>query len=126
MPMETKNTPPPQLYVHEDLPSYYYGKLLYYDEDGKDNCRWVVYDGHSKVRCPTRSSALDYIISTKAEQPTIVQRRLLQARMDINNAYEALRKAADSSAGAEQLLLDRLSVKLRPLLVELDNLLIKP
>lgn len=114
-----KSTPPP--IVCTDIPDYYLGKLLYYDDDSDDNCRWVVYDGQNKIRCPTRSAAIDYISQTSLSTNDETRRQLLSARLHLNRAMSALDKAADLSAGVEKLQYARLAVRLRPTLVDIDN-----
>lgn len=115
-----KSTPPPTI-VCTDVPDYYLGKLLYYDDDSDDNCRWVVYDGYNKIRCPTRSAAIDYISKTSLSTNDETRRQLLSARLHLNRAMMALDKAADQSAGVEKLQYARLAVRLRPTLVDIDN-----
>lgn len=121
--METKTTPPPLNVCTEDFPDYYFGMLLYYDLDGTDNCRWVVYNGDKKVRCPTRRDALDYIMSAAKNTSETGARLILDARMSLNRAINALDKAASYETGTQRLLLERLTVKIKPVLVELDNIL---
>ena len=126
--MNKETTPPPPQdvctqYSPDNLTDYYFGMLLYYDFDSDDNCKWVVYDGQSKVRCPTRKDALNYICKQALSEPDEGARLLLSARMRINDAILELDKAATYQAGASRLLLERLAVRLRPVLVELDNVL---
>lgn len=106
---------------NDELPDYYLGCLIYFDELGTDNCRWVVYDGFNRVRCPTRKSAIDYICSNRMNRNEELTRLLFSARLHINHAHDDLERAARLAAGPSQLLYENLSVKLRPFLVELDN-----
>lgn len=94
---------------------------MYYDDRSDDNCRWVVYDGARKVRCATRKDALKYIQSTVLCNDSEAQRLVLSARVYINRALQQLDKAATMTAG-NSLVLARLSVRLRPFVVDLDNL----
>lgn len=122
--METKLSPPPQnVCTLNDIPDYYYGMLLYYDLDGEDNCRWVVYNGETKVRCPTRRDALDYITQTARNTDDKCAKLVLDARLRLNTTIYCLDKAATFETGTQRLLLERLAVRLKPVLVELDNLL---
>lgn len=114
-------TPPPPDQLYDNVPDYILGKLLYYDQDSDDNCRYVVYDGARKVRCATRKDAIAYIQSTVLKNDSEAQRLTLSARAHIQKALEELDKAA-TRTGANSLVLARLSVKLRPYIVELDNL----
>lgn len=104
-----------------DLPDYYLGCLLYYDEDSEDNCRWVVYDGHNKIRCPTRSSAIDFIAQQRLDMSDEVVRLVVSARLFVNKASKQMHRAAQLATGPQQLLFEQLSVRLRPFVVELDN-----
>mgnify|MGYP007069922557 CR=1 FL=1 len=114
------NLPPP----HDDLPDYYLGCLLYYDNDGKDNCRWIVYDGHNFVRCPTRRDAMDYINTTTSRVNGQARQKLISARVCVNAAITRLETAALLSEPVRRLLLQRLAVQLRPVLVDLDNIIL--
>lgn len=111
-------------YACTEIPDYYLGCLVYYDEFGLDNCRWVVYDGHAKVRCPTRKDAVDYIATHRLKRDEQITRLLLSARLLCNRACDELQQAARSSSGTEQLLYDRLAVRLKPIIVDLDNILV--
>lgn len=104
-----------------DLPDYYLGCLLYYDDESEDNCRWVVYDGHNKIRCPSRSSAIDYIAQQRLDLSDEVARLVVSARLLVNKASKQMHRAAQLSTGPKQLLFEQLSARLRPFVVELDN-----
>lgn len=117
-------TPPPTKFHPDDLPDYYLGKLLYFDADGDDNCRYVVYDGLTKVRCPTRSAALHYIETTQLGTDDERSRLLLDARLHLAAAMDRLDRAARRSQPPLRQLLDLLAVKVKPLLVEIDNQLL--
>lgn len=122
--MDTKSPPPPQnVCTLNDISDYYYGMLLYYDLDGDDNCRWVVYNGETKVRCPTRRDALDYIMTVAQNTDQKSAKLVLEARLRLATAIYSLDKAATFETGAQRLLLERLAVRLKPVLVELDNIL---
>lgn len=105
----------------DNIPDYYLGKLLYYDEFGDDNCRWVVYDGQTRVRCPTRHDAIDYIARHALRDDDQRKRLIISARLLLNKAMEHLDRAARMSEGQDKLLYESLAVKLRPHIVDLDN-----
>lgn len=117
--MKNDNPPPPRDVC--TIPDYVLGKLLFYDELTDNNCRWVVYDGAQKVRCATRRDALDYIQRRVTESSGEVQRLALSARVHIQKALEELDRAA-MKATEDSLVLARLSARLRPFVVELDNI----
>ena len=122
------NLPPPPPHdsmYNNDIPDYYLGCLLYYDEFGDDNCRWVVYDGANKVRCPSRTAAIDYITNTRLNRDEQITRLIVNARLHLNRAIELLKTASRDQGGAEGLVFERISARLRPYLTELDNKIIK-
>lgn len=116
------NAPPPAPW-YDDIPDYVLGKLLYYDQDSDNACRWIVYDGAQKIRCATRKDAIRYIQMTVLHQDNEAQRLTISARAYIQKALEQLDKAATKTS-TNSLLLERLSVKLRPFVVDLDNLIL--
>lgn len=91
-----------------------------------DNCKWVVYDGTSRVRCPTRKEALAYI-NERHQQRTgsTIPANIIDARIALNRAIEMLDAAANKTFGIEKLHLQRMAVKLKPVLVEIDNIVIQ-
>ena len=82
-----------------------------------------MYDGRNYVRCATRRDATDYInkLTDKSEGET--RRQLISARIDVNSAIEKMEAAAVMSEPARRLLLQRHAVRLRPVLVDLDNII---
>lgn len=105
-----------------DIPDYYRGSIIYYDDSSDDNCRWIVYNGHHKVRCPTKRDAYNYINETTMKTNDTTIRLIQQARGHIINAIRLLDKAASYESGAQRLTLEKLSVSWRPLLVEIDRI----
>lgn len=119
-------TPPPANLEHRDpLPDYYLGYLIFYDEFSEDNCKWVVYDGMSRVRCPTRRGAIDYITDRagKNKNPDF-QTRIIDARISLNRAITQLDSCAELFDGIARLQLERLAVRLKPVLVDIDNIVL--
>lgn len=107
------------------LPDYYLGFLIFYDELNQDSCKWVVYDGTSRVRCPTRASAVDYITDRyNARRGASIQTQIIDARISLNHAISQLDAAANASGGVEKLHLQRLAVRLKPVLVDIDNIIL--
>lgn len=109
-----------------DIPDYYLGMLIFYDEFAADNCKWVVFDGASKVRCPSRKEAIHYITTRHSQRTGLnLDQRLIDARIALQHAHQQLLEAAHEASALDQLLLERLAVRLRPVLVEIDNITIK-
>lgn len=122
--MKDKSLPPPHE-TFSNVPDYYLGCLLYYDTDGEDSCKYVVYDGTSRVRCPTRSSAMDYIRDRHERlSGQDLSARIIDARISLNRAIQQLDQAANETEGLEQLIFRRLAVRLKPVLVDIDNITI--
>lgn len=113
------NYPPPTKL--DELPDYYLGRLIVFEPDAADSCKWVVYDGYSKVRCFTRTAAVDYINSTVMSTSDEQIIYLSRADYFLQKAIESLDGAARFATGADKLLLERLAVKLRPYLVDIHN-----
>lgn len=94
-----------------------------FDEFSEDACKWVVYDGSSRVRCPTRASAVDYITDRyNARRGAGIQSQLIDARISLNHAITQLDAAANELGGVERFHLQRLAVRLKPVLVDIDNI----
>ena len=109
----------------QEIPDYYLGYLMFYDQFSDDNCRWVVYDGLNRVRCPTRASAVDYINQRHNSTANDVLRLMTSARLHVDAALKDLDRASRFTSGPQKLLLERLSVRLRPFVVDLDNCIIQ-
>lgn len=116
----TDNDYPPPANVCP-IPDYILGKLMYYDEGSNDNCKWVVYDGNAKVRCPSRAEAIAYIQEQVLGRDGEAERLIIDARAHIQSALQKLDRAATRTA-TNSLLLARLSARLRPFVVDLDNI----
>lgn len=107
----------------DQLPDYYLGFLIMFDEFSEDACKWVVYDGTSRVRCPTRTSAIEYITERyKQRSGLCFKSRIIDARISLNHAIEQLDAAANELGGVEKFHLQRLAVRLKPVLVDIDNI----
>ena len=121
-----KATPPPPPPPPNELPDYYMGFPIFYDEFSGGKCKSGGYDGSARVRCPTRKDAMNYISERKVENtaPAITS-RIIDARISLNRAISQLDAAACVVGGLEKLQLERLAVKLKPVLVEIDNIVIK-
>ena len=126
-----KLTPPHDLShpleaTYSGIPDYYRGSLIYYDADINDNCKWIAYNGHIKVRCPTKRDAYDYVQKTTKLDSDNIARLVAESRNNIYNAIRLLDKAATYAIGGQRLTLERLAVSWRPLLVELERLQLTP
>ena len=121
--MNIDTTPPHHQLQLYNLPDYYLGFLIFFDEFSEDACKWVVYDGTSRVRCPTRMSAVDYITECCNQRSGhCFKSRIIDARISLNHAIEQLDAAANELGGFEKFHLQRLAVRLKPVLVDIDNI----
>lgn len=116
-----KSTPPPQKPI--DIPDYYLGMLIDYEPMSHDSCKWVVYDGHSKVRCVSRASAISYITERRRLRTSDTTATVNLARYYVNKACNLLEQSARKSVPTDRLLLDYLAVQLKPIIVNIDNYL---
>ena len=122
--MDNKLPPPPNILI-DNLPDYYLGYLLYYDDQSDDNCRWVVYDGTNKIRCPSRTAAINYITTTRnAISKEEIARPLTSSRLHLQHAINDLITVTRLTTGPTKMVTERLSSRLRPFLIELDNLIL--
>lgn len=119
--MDNKSYPPPA--SPPDVPDYYLGMLINFEPLSNDNCHWVVYDGHSKVRCVSRQSAVAYINERRRLTTSDSIRLAALARYYVNKASNLLEQAARLSNPDDRLILDYLAVQLRPMIVNIDNYL---
>ena len=123
--MNNDTTPSPHELKSDTLPDYYLGFLIMFDEFSEDTCKWVVYDGSSRVRCPTRASAIDYITDRyKQRSGHSFQSRIIDARISLNHSIEQLDAAANELGGVDRFHLQRLAVRLKPVLVDIDNIIL--
>ena len=119
------NLPPPhEDCSKDDVPDYYLGKLIVHEPLASDACKWVVYDGNSKVRCVSRASAIDYINSRNYGMNKESIRLTARARYHCNKACNLLQDAASYAGSEDRLLLEYISVQFKPILVMVDNFLI--
>ena len=69
--------------------------------------------------------AMDYISTHRLDNDELTMRYLVDARISVQHACEALQRAANNMhAGTDKLRLEKLSVNRRPIIVDLDNLLL--
>lgn len=79
----------------------------------------------TRVRCATRRDAIDYITSSTLAVSSHAYNCAVSARIQLNNAINDLDRAAIHQDVLNRIILQRLAVRLRPYLVEIDNLILK-
>lgn len=83
--MESLPPPTKDQVRSSELPTYYNGCLLYYDDCTDDACKWVVYHRKTYVRCPTFGDALDYVSRQHSERTSYDAMQLRRARTAANH-----------------------------------------
>lgn len=107
------------------LPDYYFGQLIYFDEFGEDNCRWVIYDGTQKWRFPSKKAARKWAEEQKTDFPATPSARIARVRALIYEAMKTLDLEADNSKPLEAEILRKIALELRKVnetLINLPNL----
>lgn len=108
--------------VATNLPDYYFGQLIYFDEFGEDSCRWVIYDGLRKWRFPTKKAAMRWAEEQKIDFPGTPSARIARVRALIDEAMKTLDLEADNSKPLESEILRKIALELRKVNETLINL----
>ena len=114
-----KSTPPRE--VLNELPDYYLGHLIFYDNGDDDAMRWVVYDGRTKVRCISKAAAEKYISEKVADISETEIYETMIAHHHLKRAWKALNKAANDSKVEDKLWLELKSVEVRRIAAQIDT-----
>ena len=80
--------------IDNSIPDYFAGRLIYYDGISAETMRWVVYDGHRKVRFTTRAAAEKFAAEEAAKFENEFIERLFLANLYADKAKSALEVAA--------------------------------
>lgn len=118
--MDQDNTIPPQI---GELPDYYLGRLIYYDDLGDDNCRWIIYDGVNTIRFPSRAAAERYCIEVSLKISDDSIQNLMRSYEYMRRSYLILDKAAQLSPANHRLLLESIALKVRLMADKLDSII---
>ena len=78
----------------KEPPDYFAGRLIYYDDISSETMRWVVYDGHRKVRFTSRRAAERWCAAESMKIHSEVIDRLMVAYLYADKAKQALEAAA--------------------------------
>lgn len=117
----TKPTPPHE--VLNELPDYFLGCLIFRDDDGGDNMRWICYDGRTKYRCATRSAAEACARNIRGMATDEQVGHLTSAFHFLTRAWRAMDKAAAESDVETRLWLELKAVETRKLADAIDTLI---
>lgn len=115
------NLPPPAN-VATNLPDYYFGQLIYFDEFGEDSCRWVIYDGLRKWRFPSKKAAMRWAESQKIDFPKTPSARLERARALLDEARDTIDREADNAKPLEAEILRKIAFEVRKISDTISNL----
>lgn len=106
------------------IPDYVAGRLLYFDEFGNDNMRWVLYNGNSSIRFPTRTEAEKYAWQHATEVSEESINYAMVAFSNLVRAANLLHRAANKNPDQDiRLQLEQLSVYTRKLSDKIDILI---
>lgn len=78
----------------KEPPDYFAGRLIYYDDISPETMRWVVYDGHRKIRFTSRRAAERWCAAESLKIHSEVIDRLMVAYLYADKAKQALEAAA--------------------------------
>ena len=115
--------PPPPTQELNNLPDYYLGCLIYWEEQGEDTMRWICYDGRTKYRCATRAAAENCARQIRLSATDEECGHLMLAQHFLTRAWRTLDKAAAASDIETRLWLELKAVETRKLADAVDTLL---
>lgn len=116
-----KNYPPPSA-ILDELPDYFLGCLIYYDNDPNNNMKWVCYDGRDRYRCITRSAAESCAKTLKSRNSDLQIGHLQVAYHFLFRAWHILDKAAVESDVSTRLFLEMKAVEVRKIAMAIIGL----
>lgn len=120
--MNNVNTTPPRDVLNE-LPDYFLGCLIFWDNDEGDNMRWICYDGRTKYRCATRAAAEACARQLKGVATHEQIGHLTSAHHFLTRAWKSIDKAAAESDINTRLWLELKAVEVRKLADAVDTLI---
>lgn len=80
--------------MENNIPDYFAGRLIYFDDISPETMKWVVYDGHKKVRFTTRKAAERWCAAESLKVHSEVIDRLMVAYLYADKSKQALEAAA--------------------------------
>lgn len=114
------STPPHD--VLKDLPDYFLGCLIYYDDSPDNSMKWICYDGRQKYRCISRYAAENCAKQLHNLTTEEGVGHLITAHHFLTRAYKAIDKAAAESDTETRLWLELKAVDVRKLSDAIDLL----
>lgn len=104
--------PPPTKVADNTLPDFYLNTLIFEDTLSQDTCRWIVYDGLTRNRFPTRRDAIAWIENHKTSLP-VPKSRLERCANRIDAAWRNLEFEAENLPDLEKSIIQKISLTLR-------------
>lgn len=112
--------PPARAGAENKLPDFYLNSLIFEDSLSQDSCKWVVFDGLTRVRFPTRAAAIAWIENHKTILPA-ARSRLQRIANRVNAAWISLDNEAFEMPDLERTILERIALALRQTNESLEN-----
>lgn len=113
-------TPPHNM---AELPDYIHGRLLFQDMSDEDNCKWIVYDGVTFYRCPTRRAA-EKLAEEQATRLMGDTAGLKVASHHLTRASQELERIINKEPDTElRIYLDALRLGIRKIDFKLDTII---
>lgn len=113
-------TPPHNM---AELPDYIHGRLLFKDLSDEDNCKWIVYDGVTFYRCPSRRAA-EKLAEEQASRLMGDTAGLKVASHHLTRASQELERIINKEPDTElRILLDALRLNIRKIDYKLDTII---
>lgn len=113
-------TPPHNM---AELPDYIHGRLLFQDLSDEDNCKWIVYDGVTFYRCPSRRAA-EKLAEEQASRLMGDTAGLKVASHHLTRASQELERIINKEPDTElRVYLDALRLGIRKIDFKLDTII---
>lgn len=115
--------PPIDMRNQNSVPEYYLGRLIFFDDTGEDNMRWVIYDGRKFCRASSMSEARRYCEeqALSVDEDTIKRLRALHYRLSAD--IREFDKVALFLPADTRIYLQSISVGIRQLADKIDNII---
>lgn len=101
-------------------PDYFAGRLIYYDAISPETMRWVVDDGHRKVRFTSRRSAERWCVAESQNTNSDLIARLTAAMLFADKAKQALEAAATFAPETLKQTIEKLALDIRKVNDQID------
>lgn len=106
----------------KEPPDYFAGRLIYHDDISQETMRWVVYDGHRKIRFTSRPAAERWCAAESLKVNSEVIDRLMVAYLYADKAKQAL-EAAASFANELRQEIDFYALEIRKISDKIDTII---